>query len=113
MKAQTLLVWCPFPDQAVARQIAAQVIPQGLAACVHFFAEGESHYLWQGKLEKSTEIMTVWKTTSDRWEALSKMLAELHPYDVPAVLATSVAAGYPPYLAWLHESMMPADRPDV
>ena len=104
MNTQALLVWCPFPDLTVARQIAAELIPQGLAACVHIFPEGESHYVWQGKLEQSAEIMTVWKTTIDRWEALSQKLAQLHPYEVPAILATPVTAGYPAYVAWLHET---------
>ena len=107
MNAPALLVWCPFPDLASARQTAAQLIPQGLAACVHIFPGGESHYVWQGQLEQSAEIMTVWKTTPDRWEALSQKLAALHPYEVPAILATTVTAGYPPYLDWLHESTAP------
>lgn len=98
MNAPALLVWGPFPDMAAARQTAAHLIPQGLVACVYIFPEGESHYVWQGKQEQSAEIMTVWKTTPDRWEALSQKLAELHPYDVPAILATPVTAGYPPYL---------------
>ena len=99
---------CEWKYKLKLRQTAAQLIPQGLAACVHIFPEGESHYVWQGQLEQSAEIMTVWKTTPDRWEALSQKLAELHPYDVPAILATPVTAGYPPYLAWLHESTAPS-----
>ena len=101
MTAEALLVWCPFPDLATARHAAAMLIPQGLAACVHLFPAGESHYLWQGKLTQGLEIMTLWKTTPARWNALSTELAALHPYEVPAIFATPVSALPPACLSWL------------
>lgn len=105
MNHEALMVWCPFPDLASARNAVAQILPMGLAACVHCFPQGESHFLWNGGLETSSETMTVWKTTSDCWEGLSKSLAEVHPYDTPAILATPVSALPEACLAWLQASI--------
>ena len=42
------------------------------------------------------------KTT--RYPELEAALKELHPYEVPEILALPVAAGLAGYLAWLGES---------
>jgi periplasmic divalent cation tolerance protein len=33
--------------------------------------------------------------------ALEARLVELHPYDIPELLAFPIAGGHPPYLAWV------------
>jgi len=41
------------------------------------------------------------KTSADRRDALMARLAELHPYELPEILAVETAAGLPAYLDWV------------
>jgi periplasmic divalent cation tolerance protein len=42
------------------------------------------------------------KSRNELYEALEKTVKEIHPYDVPEILAIPVIAGNPSYLEWLN-----------
>ena len=42
--------------------------------------------------------------SSTRWEALAAALPELHPYEVPELVAVPVAGGHSAYLRWLSDA---------
>lgn len=101
----TLLVVSTFPDQGKARAIGRALVVERLAACVNVFATPvESIYTWQGKLEESTEALAFIKTTRVAYPALEARLRELHPYDVPEIIALPLVAGSPDYLRWVAEN---------
>jgi periplasmic divalent cation tolerance protein len=60
-----------------------------------------SIYRWQGAIEDAREVLAVIKTTTERLDALRARLVELHPYEVPEVVAVPIAGGHEPYLAWV------------
>jgi periplasmic divalent cation tolerance protein len=64
-------------------------------------AEGSSIYRWEGSVEKARELLLIVKARADRLDALASRIVELHPYDVPEVLALPVARGFAPYLDWV------------
>jgi len=41
------------------------------------------------------------KTMDTRFDALQARLCELHPYEVPEIIATPVTKGLPAYLQWI------------
>ncbi len=94
-----VVVLCTFPDLDQARQIGAALVERQVAACVNLLPGVESIYRWQGKVERAGEVLALIKTT--RYPDLEAALKELHPYEVPEILAMPVAAGLPAYLAWL------------
>jgi len=63
-----------------------------------------SHYRWRGAVEREEERLLLIKTTQARFAALREALVELHPYEVPEVIALDVAEGHAPYLEWLAAS---------
>ncbi len=96
------LIFCTFPDLAQARQIGTALVERQLAACVNFLPGVESVYRWEGKIESASEVLAIFKTTAAAWPEFEKALAEMHPYEVPEIVAiepTDVAA---PYQAWIH-----------
>jgi periplasmic divalent cation tolerance protein len=97
-----VVVLCTFPDVEKARAIAAELVERRLAACVNLLPGVESIYRWEGKVERADEVLAVIKTT--RYPELAAALKELHPYEVPEILALPVAAGLAGYLKWLGES---------
>lgn len=95
------LVFCTCPDTASARRIADVVVGERLAACVNLVPGLVSVYRWQGKIEQAGEILLLIKTTQDRLPALTARLTELHPHELPEVLAVEADAGLPAYLEWV------------
>ncbi|WP_394778115.1 divalent-cation tolerance protein CutA [Undibacterium sp.] len=98
---QVLLVMCNVPDDGAAQHIAQQVLAKKLAACVNVMPEMRSLYHWQGELQVSMEIALLIKTTQARYEELQTLIQQLHPYEVPEIIAIPVAAGLPAYLQWV------------
>ena len=97
------LVFCTCPDPASARRIADAVVGERLAACVNLIPGLVSVYRWQGKVEQADETLLLIKTTQDRLPALTARLTELHPHELPEVLAVEADAGLPAYLRWVAE----------
>jgi periplasmic divalent cation tolerance protein len=95
------LVLCTFPDAAVARQIGTVLVEKQLAACVNLINGVESIYRWQDKVESSAEVLAVFKTSAEVFPDFERVLADLHPYDVPEIVALKPAAVAESYAAWL------------
>lgn len=103
-----LVVLCTCPDAASAEHIARRLVDERLAACVNRVPGLRSVYRWQGEVRDDAEELLVIKTQRARLEALTARILELHPYELPEVIALDVAAGHAPYLAWLaRESAAP------
>jgi len=93
------------PDIKVARKLARAALAARLVACVNLMPRIESHYWWQGKLECSTEVLLVMKTTTTRLAALEELIVAKHPYDTPEFIVLPINRGNKRYLAWLEDSV--------
>jgi periplasmic divalent cation tolerance protein len=98
---QAIVVLCTCPDEASAERIASALVEERLAACVNRISGIASTYRWQGKVERGHECLLLIKTTSERFDALRERIVELHPYELPEVIAVDIALGHAPYLAWI------------
>lgn len=96
-----VVVHCSCPDDEVAARVARALVDERLAACVQAVPGVTSTYRWQGEVQIDTEVLLLIKTTRARIDALTRRIAELHPYDTPELLVLEVVGGAPDYLAWL------------
>lgn len=99
-----VVCYCACPDAGVAERIADALVSARLAACINILPGARSVYRWQGAVERSDEILLLIKTTRDRVEPVTALVASLHPYELPEVLAVEVAAGSPGYVDWVVEN---------
>lgn len=95
------LILSTCPDTDTAQRLARTLVEEHLAACASILPGLVSTYRWQGQVEQAAEVQLLAKTTADRREALMARLAELHPYELPEILAVETAAGLPAYLDWV------------
>ena len=95
------LILSTCPDADTAQRLARTLVEERLAACVSLLPGVVSTYRWQGQVEQATEVQLLAKTTADQRDALMARLAELHPYELPEILAVETAAGLPAYLDWV------------
>jgi periplasmic divalent cation tolerance protein len=89
------------PDETVASRLARALVDERLAACANLVPGVRSVYRWQGRVQEDVEVLLVLKTASARCAALAERVRDLHPYDLPEVVALPVAAGSVPYLEWV------------
>ncbi|HED00372.1 MAG TPA: divalent-cation tolerance protein CutA [Proteobacteria bacterium] len=84
-----------------ARKIARALVEKRLAGCVQIIGPITSTYRWKEAIETAEEWMCVIKTRKDLYAGLEKSIREVHPYEVPEILAVPVAEGSKDYLEWL------------
>lgn len=99
------IVLCTFPDAASARQIGTVLVEKQLAACVNLLPGVESVYRWQGEVETAAEVLGVFKTSAAVFPDFERTLAEMHPYEVPEIVALEPVAVAASYAAWLLGSL--------
>ncbi len=93
-----------------ARRLADALLQPRLAACVNIVAGIESHYWWQGKLERGSEVLLLVKTSAEQFEAVSAAVREVHSYDCPEIVALDPREMAPAYRAWWEGEMRSADQ---
>jgi uncharacterized protein involved in tolerance to divalent cations len=93
------------PHLRVARKLAGAVLDARLAACANLVPGLESHYVWQGKRERTREVLMMMKTTRRQLEALHALVIDLHPYDTPEFITLPLTQGNAHYLKWITDSV--------
>lgn len=95
-----LSVTCP--DLETAKLLARRALSARLVACANILPGLSSLYWWQGTLCEDAEILLSFKTLEAHRPALSALIAQGHPYDLPAI--TWVVVGMSDELAaWVAE----------
>lgn len=96
-----LLCLTTCPDADSADRIAGALVEERLAACVNVIPGLRSVYRWQGAIERADEVLLLIKTTQARYPGLQARLPQLHPYELPELVAVELADGLPAYLQWV------------
>ncbi|MCC7417867.1 MAG: divalent-cation tolerance protein CutA [Acidobacteria bacterium] len=97
-----VVVLTTVPDDARGEALARQLVAERLAACASLYPPMISFYRWKGQIAREPERQLVVKTTQASLPALKTRLAQLHPYELPELLALPAEAGAE-YLAWVNE----------
>ena len=105
MKNRYLVVLCTCPDEDSAATVASVLVSENLAACVNRVPGVRSTYCWQGELKDHAEVLLVIKTSSDRLVTLTARIEQLHPYEVPEIIALKIEDGSERYLDWLGQTL--------
>ncbi len=103
----TLLVLTNLPDRAAANALATALIERRVAACVSVLSECTSVYRWEGRIETASEIPLLVKTTTAAYPGLELVIRELHPYELPEIIAVPICCGLPRYLDWVVAETQP------
>ena len=94
-----VLITCP-PEKA--EEVARAMLDKRVAACINIIQKVSSLYWWENKIESDNEALLVVKTRIDRFEDLKNYVKEVHPYDVPEIIALPIVTGYKKYLEWVN-----------
>lgn len=103
------MVLCTCPDETTALSLARALVERRLVACVNVLPAVQSVFRWQDEVVTESEAMLIIKTTQSALQPLQEQLVQLHPYDVPEVIALEISSGSRDYLDWLISCV----RPDI
>jgi periplasmic divalent cation tolerance protein len=106
-ESSLLAVLTTVANRDDARRLARQMVRAGLAACAQL-EPIESIYVWKGELVEEPEIRVTFKTTRHHRQALMELLREVHPYEIPAIMATPLQDPDPAYRRWVIEQTLPS-----
>ena len=102
-----LVVLTTAPGVEDATRIGRILIDERLAACANVMPGLTSIFRWEGDVQEEAEVLVLLKTTEERLEELRARLVEVHPYDVPEVLALPVVGGEERYMSWVRDEVEP------
>ena len=100
-KGSAALIWCPFADQDSAARAADALLEAGLIACANILPGVRSIYRWQGERGEARECAVLFKTSAARLDEAVRRLADIHPYDAPAIIGWKADAAGEATLGWL------------
>ena len=98
---RAVLLYTTYPSIVEAEEAGRAVVAQRLAACVNILPGMISHYWWQGKMERSEEVVMIFKTRAALAEAVRATVKEKHSYATPAILVLPVESVDSDYHAWI------------
>ena len=104
-QGEPVVVFITGPDRETVSQLACSLVNERLAACANLLDGVTSVFRWKGAVHEESEVLAILKTTADRLPELDDRVRELHPYEVPEVIALPLTFGSAPYLAWVRDSV--------
>ncbi|MCX8160238.1 MAG: divalent-cation tolerance protein CutA [Candidatus Saccharicenans sp.] len=97
-----VLVLTTFPGPEKASEVARILLEHKLAACCTILP-GTSLYTWEQKTCEEAEVVMLIKTRASLYAELEKKIREVHPYQVPEIIATPIVAASRAYSDWVKE----------
>ncbi len=98
---QHIIVLCTCPDDQTATIIADKLVAEGYAACVNIVPGIMSVFEWKNNIEHENELLLLIKSRQDCYPELEAVIQELHPYELPEIIAVSIERGLSGYLEWI------------
>jgi periplasmic divalent cation tolerance protein len=97
---ELFVIFTTAPEADIAEKIARTLVEERLAACVQIIGPIKSLYRWDEKLTEDKEFLILIKAPKDTFEKLERRLREIHPYEVPEIVAISAEKTSRDYLEW-------------
>lgn len=98
-----VLVLTTVPDVETGERLVRALIDERLAACGNLLPGVTSIYRWEGSVERAAELLVLLKTPGSRVRALFQRVAELHPYELPELVALPTHAVSEAYSRWVRD----------
>ena len=96
-----VLVLSTFADTDSAERVVRRLVQERLIACGNVIPGLTSLYRWQGEMERAAEVLVLMKAPQERVPRLFERISEIHPYEVPELLALPVDTVSRAYCEWV------------
>jgi len=110
--SEYLIVFSTVPSVEVGTEIARDLVENMIAACVNIVPRIKSVYEWDGEIVEENESLLIIKTKQLFMDTLIERISEIHPYDIPEIIAMPVVEGNREYLNWIDSAIGPIIEPE-
>jgi periplasmic divalent cation tolerance protein len=86
---------------ASAELAATALLDAKLAACLNILPGVISHYIWEGRHERTCEVVMLIKTRASLTAACIDLVRSRHPYTNCAAIVVPITSGAPLFLEWI------------
>ena len=93
-----LLIYVPCKNESEAKKIGRVLVKEKLVCCANVIPKMRSVFIWNGKLDETTEALLLMKTVKP-YAKVKKRIEQLHSYSVPAIAAFKIKIN-PKYEKW-------------
>jgi periplasmic divalent cation tolerance protein len=104
------LIWSAFESEESAAEVANALLDERLIACANIVPGMRSLYVWRGERGDARECGMLCKTEANLLDEAVARLAQLHPYETPAVSGWLADATAAPTAEWLAELVADKNR---
>ena len=98
-----IMVYITCKDEKQAIHISRKMLEGKLAACANIFPI-KTMYIWNGKIESSSEFAMLAKTTDKNYDKIKKLVLKLHSYKIPCIVKINAEANES-YEKWVDEGL--------
>ena len=99
-----VVIYCTVP-KSDSKNIARRIVEKKYAACVSIIDKVHSIFSWDGEFCEENEQLLMIKTQRDMFEKVKFLIEELHPYNIPEVIAIPIVEGSSDYLKWINHEL--------
>ena len=104
-----IIILVTTKDKAEAEKISKILLTKKLIACANLIEGVDSHFWWQGKIDRAGETLLILKTTQSKFTDIEKEVKVYHSYEMPEIIALPIVDGNTEYLNWISDSTKDAD----
>lgn len=97
-------------SREIMEEIGKRLVEKRLASCAQNSGPITSTYWWKGKMETTEEWVCTLKSTSKLYAKIEEAIRELHPYELPEIIAIDVENALPAYADWVREETSTINR---
>jgi periplasmic divalent cation tolerance protein len=100
---ELVFVVTTIDDVEAAERLVQRLLDEHLIACGNLVPGITSIYRWEGAPERTEEVLVLLKTRATLVEPLMARTSELHPYELPELVALPVQTVSHAYSAWVRQ----------
>jgi periplasmic divalent cation tolerance protein len=101
LRAKFIQVSTTVDSRRTANAISKELLKRRFASCVQIVGPVSSHYWWKGKIHQSREWLCFIKAQASDYRIIEAIIEEIHPYDIPEIIALPIFFGQSDYLNWI------------
>lgn len=109
MEVQEIVVVVTVESLQDGKKLARALVEKKLVACVNLIPHMTSVFLWKEDVSEEQECLMLMKTQRALYSRLEQAVRDLHPYEIPEIIALPITLGLPDYLAWVRASTHSVD----
>ncbi|HOO51355.1 MAG TPA: divalent-cation tolerance protein CutA [Alphaproteobacteria bacterium] len=99
------LIYVTCGTKEEAQNIILSLLEEKLIACGNLFPAVTSFFHWEGKIDKSEEVVMILKTKTKLFSKVEPRIVELHSYEVPCIVKIEADYMHAPFANWIEETL--------